>query len=140
MKFSIKDFFSKCDQMWPNPPWPLDLVTFTGEIINGKLHFLCSGWFQNAHRFLNVFSLREANLIIRSAGESLKKTDSTNRFNNNMFFSSSKEIKHSLYTLFNRKSHEHQLQALFCYFHVCFSLILSDNTIICSFFIRTKTY
>ena len=24
--------------MWPNP----DLVTFTEEILNGKLHFLCS--------------------------------------------------------------------------------------------------
>ena len=32
MKFSIKDFFSKCDQI-------SDLVTFTEEILNGKLHF-----------------------------------------------------------------------------------------------------
>ena len=24
-------------------PFPADLVTFTGEILNGKLHFLCSG-------------------------------------------------------------------------------------------------
>ena len=31
MKFSIKDFFSKCDQ-----------ITFTAGILNGKLHFLCS--------------------------------------------------------------------------------------------------
>ena len=31
MKFSIKDFFIKCD-----------LVTFTEEILNGKLHFLCN--------------------------------------------------------------------------------------------------
>ena len=31
MKFFIKDFFSKCDQ-----------ITFTEEILNGKLHFLCS--------------------------------------------------------------------------------------------------
>ena len=31
MKFSIKYFFSK---------W--DLVTFTEEILDGKLHFLCS--------------------------------------------------------------------------------------------------
>ena len=30
MKFSIKNFFSKCDQ-----------ITFTEEILNGKLHFLC---------------------------------------------------------------------------------------------------
>ena len=33
MKFSIKDFSSKSDQIWP------DLVTFTGEIFNEKLHF-----------------------------------------------------------------------------------------------------
>ena len=34
MKSSIKDFFSKC--------FHADLVTFTEEILNGKLHFLCS--------------------------------------------------------------------------------------------------
>ena len=28
--------------MWPNPQFPADLVTFTEEIINGKLHLLCS--------------------------------------------------------------------------------------------------
>ena len=33
MKFSIEDFFSKCDQE------TADLVTFTKEILNGKLHF-----------------------------------------------------------------------------------------------------
>ena len=38
MKFSIKDFFSKC----------ADLVTFTEEILNWKLHFLCSA-VCNAH-------------------------------------------------------------------------------------------
>ena len=27
--------------MWPNPQFPADLVTFTEEILNGKLHFLC---------------------------------------------------------------------------------------------------
>ena len=32
MKFSIKDSLSKCDTA--------DLVTFTEEIIDGKLHFL----------------------------------------------------------------------------------------------------
>ena len=37
MKFSIKDFFSKCF-----PQETADLVTFTEEILNGKLHFLCS--------------------------------------------------------------------------------------------------
>ena len=28
--------------MWPNPQQTPDLVTFTEEILNGKLHFLCS--------------------------------------------------------------------------------------------------
>ena len=28
--------------MWPNPQKTADLVTFTEEILNGKLHFLCS--------------------------------------------------------------------------------------------------
>ena len=29
--------------MWPNWQFPADLVTVTEEILNGKLHFLCSG-------------------------------------------------------------------------------------------------
>ena len=36
MEFSIKDFFSKCDQIRKNG----NLVTFTEEILNGRLHFL----------------------------------------------------------------------------------------------------
>ena len=28
--------------MWPNPQFPVDLVTSTEEILNGKLHFLGS--------------------------------------------------------------------------------------------------
>ena len=28
--------------MWPNPQFPVDLVTFTEEILTGKLHFFCS--------------------------------------------------------------------------------------------------
>ena len=31
--------------MWPNPQFPADLVTFTEETLNGKLHFLCSDLF-----------------------------------------------------------------------------------------------
>ena len=37
LEFSIKDFFSKCDQIC------MDSVTFTEEILNGKLRFFCSG-------------------------------------------------------------------------------------------------
>ena len=28
--------------MWPNKQFPADFVTFTEEILHGKLHFLCS--------------------------------------------------------------------------------------------------
>ena len=28
--------------MWPNSPFPANLVTFTEKILNGKLYFLCS--------------------------------------------------------------------------------------------------
>ena len=38
MKFSIKNFFSKCDQI----KFPANLVTFTKDILNEKLHFLCN--------------------------------------------------------------------------------------------------
>ena len=41
MKFSIKDFFSKCDLE------TADLATFTEEIYNEKLHFLCSVHFKD---------------------------------------------------------------------------------------------
>ena len=30
--------------MWPNPQFPADLVTYTEEILNEKLHFLSSVW------------------------------------------------------------------------------------------------
>ena len=39
MKFFINDFFSKCDQI---NRFFVNMVTFTEEILNGKLHFLCS--------------------------------------------------------------------------------------------------
>ena len=41
MKFSIKDFFSKCDQMRNF----LRIWSLTEEILNEKFHFLCSNSF-----------------------------------------------------------------------------------------------
>ena len=32
--------------MWPNPQFPADLVTFTEEILDGKLDFLCSAGYK----------------------------------------------------------------------------------------------
>ena len=37
--------------MWPNPQYPAVLVTFTEEIDNRKLHFLCSVGFKEIRKF-----------------------------------------------------------------------------------------
>ena len=55
MKFSITDFFSKCDQK------TADLVTFTEEIRNEKLHFLCSAISKTHDRYESY----EASFIFR---------------------------------------------------------------------------
>ena len=38
--------------MWPNPQETADLITFTEEILNGKLHFLCSVHYEKILDFL----------------------------------------------------------------------------------------
>ena len=42
--------------MWPNQQFPANLVTFTEEIFNGKLHFLCSQ-LEEKQQDMNVFTL-----------------------------------------------------------------------------------
>ena len=37
--------------MWPNSQETADLVAFTAETLNGKLHFLCSGKYRQKHSF-----------------------------------------------------------------------------------------
>ena len=37
--------------MWPNPQFSADLVIFTEEILDGKLHFLCSDKISNKWSF-----------------------------------------------------------------------------------------
>ena len=41
--------------MWPNPQETMDLVTFTGEIFNGKHRFLCSVLFAYENKYLPVY-------------------------------------------------------------------------------------
>ena len=66
--------------MWPNLQFPVDLVTFTEEIVNGKPHFLCNGmswywctlgWFEVARlnhmwklpRVLKIFRCSDLNIL-----------------------------------------------------------------------------
>ena len=57
INFSIKDFFSKCDQI-RRKLWQ---VTFTEEIPKGKLHFLCNGFL---HKRLTVYTFNFCKYII----------------------------------------------------------------------------
>ena len=40
--------------MWPNAQFPVDLVTFTEEILNRKFQFLCSARFTFRHRTKSI--------------------------------------------------------------------------------------
>ena len=42
--------------MWPNPQFPADLVTFTEETLNGKLHFLCNVCFPDYGDIFLIYS------------------------------------------------------------------------------------
>ena len=55
MNFSIKDFFGTCDQETG------ESVTFTEEILNGKLHFLCSigRFYYNCTWSYNILGVRK---------------------------------------------------------------------------------
>ena len=47
--------------MWPNLQFPADLVTFTEEILNKKLHFLCSD--TTCYTYLSTIVTAHQNLV-----------------------------------------------------------------------------
>ena len=55
--------------MWPNPQEIVDLIVFTEEILNGKLHFLCSDGLRNKPLFListaqkKIFSIKDNHCV-----------------------------------------------------------------------------
>ena len=50
--------------MWPNPRFPVDLITFTEKILYEKLHFLCSEMLWALKMFKTFMTLIEALLLI----------------------------------------------------------------------------
>ena len=66
--------------MWANPQFPVDLVTFIEEILNGKLHFLCSvsysftikGLCRECFKILCIFSLFQKILIFLNEHEGVR--------------------------------------------------------------------
>ena len=57
--------------MWPNPQFPADLVTFTEEILNGKLHFLRSDCNARIVRIVGDYPNRELILYLRTIAHNL---------------------------------------------------------------------
>ena len=51
--------------MWPNPKFPADLVTFTENTLNGKLHFL-SSVFAKKTRVFSVQQQEERKIFLYS--------------------------------------------------------------------------
>ena len=49
--------------MWPNPQETADLVTFTEEILNRKLHFLCN---DNNNYLISIWPLNAASHVLLS--------------------------------------------------------------------------
>ena len=49
--------------MWANPQESADLVTVTEEILNGKLHFLCSDGLER-NKFAEIVAVAECCFII----------------------------------------------------------------------------
>ena len=50
--------------MWPNPQFAVDLVTFTEEILNGNLHFLCSVSYDVESLFTSIPAKETINYIV----------------------------------------------------------------------------
>ena len=62
--------------MWLNPQFPADLITFTEEILNGKLHFLCSV------TFITVLPFSFAMILLCSCLSSKKSSVKNHNFQN----------------------------------------------------------
>ena len=67
--------------MWPNPQYPEDLVTFTEEIFNGKLYFLCSDYSCPSNGWL-VFDRPVACLFNKVCNLQLRAVENGNLFPN----------------------------------------------------------
>ena len=50
--------------MGPNPQFPSNLVTFTEEIFNGKLNFLCSAIFLLTQSMVKYTSINGTSILV----------------------------------------------------------------------------
>ena len=50
--------------MWPNPQETADLITFTEEILHGKLHFLCSETLRETQLLKGLVSMKIIDILL----------------------------------------------------------------------------
>ena len=60
--------------MWPNPQFPADLVTFSEEIFNGKLHFLCSASKSWSYSTKYQIDFKNEEIVIQNQIDNVLKT------------------------------------------------------------------
>ena len=65
--------------MWPNPQFSVDLVTFTEEILNRKLHFLCN---DNNNYLISIWPLNAASHVLLSVKSQKKFSKLLSTFTN----------------------------------------------------------
>ena len=56
-------YYGFLQSVWPSPQFPEDLITFTEEILNGKLHLLCSDWLQCFDSFWRLKEITPFNFL-----------------------------------------------------------------------------
>ena len=116
--------------MWPNPQFPADLVTFTEEILNWKLHFMCNVISQkssscNPQRPINfaneqIWVLREEQWLLRAYINFYEKNDAIRQ---NCSFMTTAFILWALMTIYGRKCKVDTEKCLFLSSDVTFLLV-----------------
>ena len=83
--------------MWPNREETADLVTFTEEILNGKLHFLCNACAMSDNKTLFIYGFHEMQKLHRRHAPTLVLLYETHRRIQN-------PLKHLRWSVFAKKT------------------------------------
>ena len=130
--------------MWPNPQETADLVTFTEEILNGKLHFLCSAvGYALIHKNWELHPLTQTKF---RRTKCIRRT----RYSENMdlVVSSSIYFEHSLIKATNKQKSTHKsasnkwLVRSFLHISVTFHFYISSHSFIfpCEYKLALKKF
>ena len=139
MTFSIKDFFSKCDFRFL--PFPADLITFTEEILNGKLHFLCSvvcGFSPSSFKFKSAILLLLTKQVFKNwdyLSYQVKKLFLLNKLLENLLF-----VEYLILSAIFEEQNEHKIKEDCCKNYINIYDCVQNTTLIWSDFLLISSY